>query len=181
MNTKHLIIAVLLTLTTTISQAQVHQEGNITLNGGVGFGSIIYGGVSLNVFGEYAINDQIAVGFALGHASYSEDFGIRGLGSLYKYNVTYLGPRVSYHFAEAVGLDEDQFDLYGGIFVGYGIYSVRVGNERVRNFSGLGLGLNSFAYTVFAGARYQFTERVAAYGELGAGTNILQLGVSFGL
>jgi hypothetical protein len=138
-----------------------------------------YGGVSFNAFGEYAFSDQFSAGLAIGHSSYSENFGFVGFGDLYRFNATYFGPRASYHFAEAVGLDEDKFDLYGGAFLGYAVYSVRVGGERLGSVSGLGLGTDAFAYSLFGGFRYGINENFSAFGELGIGANILQLGASY--
>jgi hypothetical protein len=131
-----------------------------------------YGGVSFNAFGEYAFSDQFSVGLAIGHSSYSENFGFVGFGDLYRFNATYFGPRASYHFADAVGLDDDKFDLYGGAFLGYAVYSVRIGDQRVGGISGLDLGPNAFAYSLFGGVRYGITENISAYGELGIGTYI---------
>jgi hypothetical protein len=179
MKTKHVIITLLLILSCSLSHAQVYREGDITLNAGIGLGSMSYGGVSFNAFGEYALTDAFAVGLAIGHSSYSENFGVVGFGDLYRFNATYFGPRASYHFTEAVGLDEDKFDLYGGAFLGYTVYSVHVGGELLGSVSGLGLGTDAFAYSLFGGLRYGINENFSAFGELGIGANILQVGASY--
>ena len=158
------------------AQAQAHQTGDIFINAGIGLGTFTYGAVSLNSSIEYAITNEFSLGLALGYSGYNRN---RYYSSSYplKISVFYLGPRATYHFAELLDISNDQIDLYGGVFLGYGIVSARYRGERLSGYT----GTSTFGYSVFGGMRYQFNPKVAAYGELGAGVSILQLGASFKL
>ena len=81
--------------------------------------------------------------------------------------------RGAYHFHgfETV----PQLDPYAGLMLGYNIasYSATGGYSGPNNFGG-GLG-----YSFFLGARWFFTDNIAAFVELGYGVSVLNAGVSF--
>lgn len=155
-----------------------YQSGNFIINGGIGLGSSIYGSISLNGSAEYFINDEVSIGGGIGYSGYNRG---RYLGDPLRVSVIYLGPRGSFHLSNALGIENPALDLYAGVFVGYGIVSVSYRNERVWGTNAYYNGYSNFNYDIFGGARYQFSESLAGYAELGFGISVLQLGITFGL
>ncbi len=160
------------------TQAQTFNKGDKVLNIGIGLGSV-YG---LSGFGssvpplsasfEVGITDKVGIGrFGVG--------GIFGYSS-YKYNSGFttsnftsshilIGARGLYHF----DLDVEKLDLYGGIMLGYNIvsYSDSFGTSNLFTGSGVVGG-------IFGGARYMFSEKIGAFGELGYSIAWLNLGLT---
>ncbi|WKN45262.1 hypothetical protein [Tunicatimonas pelagia] len=155
-----------------------YQSGNFIINGGIGLGSSIYGTVSLNGSAEYFINDEVSIGGGIGYSGYSRG---RYFGDPLRVSVIYVGPRGSFHLSNTLGIDNSALDVYAGVFVGYGIVSVSYRNERVWGANPYYNGYSNFNYDIFGGARYLFNENLAAYGELGFGISVLQLGITFSL
>ena len=170
-----LLTAILACLYTLPSQGQMmYEKGDILVNTGVGLGSSVYGTVSLNGSVEYFINEDLSVGGATGYSGYRRNYVFN---DPLRINVFYFGPRGSYHFADALDIENEALDLYVGAFVGFGITTVSYRGERFSGYS----DVNDFGYDIFGGVRYQFNPNIAAYGELGFGVSILQMGVSFKL
>ena len=151
-----------------------YQSGDIIINGGVGLGSSVYGSLSLNGGVEYFINDEFSIGGAIGYSGYSRNYIFN---DPLRVSVFYIGPRGSFHLSEAIGIDNEALDLYAGAFIGFGIVTVSYRGDRYRGYN----DFSNFGYDIFGGARYQFNENLAAYGELGFGISVLQLGVTFRL
>ena len=170
-----LLITVLVCAYALPGQAQMmYQKGDLLVNTGVGLGSSVYGTVSLNGSVEYFVNEDLSVGGAIGYSGYRRNYVFN---DPLRINVFYFGPRGSYHFADALDIENEALDLYVGAFVGFGITTVSYRGERFSGYS----DVNDFGYDIFGGVRYQFNPKVAAYGELGFGVSILQMGVSFKL
>ncbi|MDR0371057.1 MAG: hypothetical protein LBH80_04300 [Prevotellaceae bacterium] len=158
------------------SQAQVFSQGDKVVNVGIGFGSYLGGsGYSIIIpplagSFEYGIvdglingNASIGVGGYLGFAS-EKTFD-------WHYNYFILGARGAFHYQFV-----DKLDTYAGLILGYNITSSSGSGIGVNNNS-----LSGFAYSTFVGARYYFTESIAAFAEIGYGISILQLGVAIKL
>ncbi|PRY84733.1 hypothetical protein [Mongoliibacter ruber] len=146
-------------------QGQVFKEKDLVLNGGLGLGSTFAAGwgggfgLPLGVGAEYGVatleKGVIGVGAEFGYASYNF------------YSVSTFGVRGSYHFAELLDLEQDNLDLYGGI----GLY------YRNFNFDGIIFSNSGLFPSFHAGARYYFSEKFGAYGEIGNTWAWLNLGV----
>ena len=98
----------------------------------------------------------------------------------YDYSYTYLvvGARGTWHYNEWHG--NNKLDTYGGIMLAYRSVSFddktdygAYGNLSAYSYSGSGIGFSGFL-----GARYYFTDNIGAYGELGYGLTVLQVGLS---
>ncbi|MEQ9442220.1 MAG: hypothetical protein RIG62_24475 [Cyclobacteriaceae bacterium] len=152
-----------------------YQHGDLMVNTGLGLGSSVYGGVSLNANVEYFINDEVSLGGGFGYSGYSRSYYF---GDRLRINVFYFGPRGSYHFAKALDITNEQLDLYAGVFVGFAVVTASYGGETITGYSGTP---GAFGYDFFGGARYQFNPKIGAFGELGFGISIFQFGATFKL
>lgn len=152
------------------SHAQSFQKDDWVIHAGLGLGNTFSyagsGGLPVGAGVEYGITDlekgAIGIGGDLGFVSMS------GL------NVLFIGAKGSYHFNDLFEIDDDSWDIYGGL----GLYF------RQFNWSGMGstYSFNSGLYPAFhVGARYYFTESVGMYGELGNSWGWLNVGVAFKL
>jgi hypothetical protein len=159
------------------SASQAHVKGDFILNGGLGFGSALYGGVSVFLGGEYMINDDISIGLEYVHMSYSEDMGSYYYGTNYTidYKITTFGPRISYHAMRLLDIANPKLDLYGGLFLGY------AGVKAETSYGTYDDDESPLAYSLYIGANYMVTERFGFMGELGYGVSALKLGVVFKL
>ncbi len=148
--------------------------GQIDLNLGIGliptFG-VGTGGLPISVSGEYGITEEIGVGAYLGYSRSRDNLFLFG-DATYSYLI--FGARGSYHFDVA----QDPWDLYAGAMLGYNRASVTYQN------AGAGLApeaASGITYSLFAGARYRFTDQIGAFGELGYGISIINLGLTLKL
>jgi hypothetical protein len=117
---------------------------------------------------EFAVNDVITVGPYLGYTS-------RGYTGGWRYTFIDFGVRGSYHFSELFEIRNEEIDIYGGANLGYAVSSYTYDGGSVINDrypSQVRFGLH-------AGVRYFFSEKVAAFGELGFGLAPLAIGITF--
>ncbi len=153
------------------SQAQKFQQGQMDLNLGVGLAPT-FGtgdvGLPLSLSLDYGLNDQISLGGYLGYAGSSDEVPFLGKIS---YNYIIVGARGAYHFELT-----EKLDTYAGVLLGYNIASVKIENEIPGAPEPDAAG--GFAYSLFAGARYHFSEKIGVFGEVGYGISILNLGLT---
>ncbi len=132
------------------------KQGDIILNGSIGLGW----GFQLKASGDYVLADKIADKGAItggAYLAYSSFF----LASSFQF-----GAKADFHYQFAKKLD-----TYAGLSAGYGIVS--------GTLAGYGVGFPD--YDIHLGARYFFNESWAMFTELGYGTSIFKLGVSYKL
>lgn len=155
------------------SNAQSFEKGQLDLNAGVGlvptFG--VGGGLPLSVSGDYGINENVAIGGYLGYAKTSQDVLFLGKVS---YSYLIVGARATYHKEFVKGID-----TYGGLLLGYNIASVKI-EKPIPGIPDPDPAAG-FTYSLFAGARYHFTESVGVFGEIGYGISIINLGLTLKL
>lgn len=148
--------------------AQTFTEGTSVIQLGAGIGSDF--GLPLGASYEYGISDKIGVGAYAGYASKSYSPGFNS-----DYKVTYMifGAKANYHFYQT-----DKLDTYGGILLGYNSAKVTFDNQNnfftAPNYGGV-------VYGGTVGARYYFTNNIAAFGELGYGIGYLTIGLAYKL
>jgi hypothetical protein len=180
-----LTLAVCIFAATCMSAQQpTFMKGDNVVNVGIGLGGNLYGwysggGISklpvLSASFEHCIIDNLfdeksslGVGGLLAYtqAKYNDS----GWG--WKTSNIVIGARGALHYALV-----DKLDTYVGMMLGYNIYSFKyTGTGYYDNY---GHGNSGLAFSIFAGARYYFTDAIAAFAELGYGYAILNLGVSF--
>lgn len=173
------------------SHAQSFQEGDNVLGVGVG----LLGGYSVGWSGN-GVSQSPAINLHFDHGMGDLGPGVWGLGGYvgyktigykskyfnyydYDYRYTYLviGARGTWHYNEWHG---DKWDTYGGIMLAYRSITFKdntdygpYGYLNTYTYSGSGMGFSGFL-----GARYYFSDKVGAYGELGYGLTTLQVGLS---
>jgi hypothetical protein len=166
------------------AQESTFLKNDNVVNAGIGFGGNLYGwtavgGISklptFSVSYERCIMDNLfdeksslGVGGLFAYTSAKW----KGSGYGWKSSNMVIGVRGTFHYALV-----NKLDTYGGMLMGYNIYS----HKWNGNYEGLGhkSGSSGFAWNFFVGARYYFTDAIAAYSELGFGYSIFNLGISF--
>jgi len=167
------------------AQESTFHANDLVFNAGIGFGTSLYSGrfyssvlppVSLS--GEYGVQEDfivedltLGVGGYLGFASseYRTRFGNNEYG--WRYNYTVIGLRGALHYPLV-----DKLDTYGGVMLGYNIFSSKSFGSAPTDFSPAsgGLGLS-----MYLGGRYYFSDNLAGMAEIGWGVAYLNLGVAF--
>jgi hypothetical protein len=175
-----LVLALLLPVASM--DAQIFKQGDMVLSFGLGLGATYYTGgfgykttfPPIFVAGDYCLREKLGpgnlgVGGYLGYSTYKWDYyGDYGQ----KFSTMIIAARGTYHFVDLV----DKLDLYGGVTLGAKIVSEKdYGEWGNASHTSNGSGV---AYSLFAGARYYFTDNFGAMGELGYGIAWLSLGVS---
>ena len=172
---------VFLALTTGYAKAQSFDVGNNVISAGIGLGSTLDGyGHNSSTPGFSVQYDRGIWEVGPGIISLGGYLGFKG----YKYsnadyqekwNYTIVGARGAYHFT---GLDVENLDVYGGLMlsVNHLDFSYHSYDGSVYNGGSYGgdLGLSPFV-----GAKYYLSGNLAAYGELGFGVDVLNIGLAY--
>lgn len=176
-------VVILFSLPALQAQESMFNLGDKVINLGIGLGNTFYTGtyytrgvppVSLSY--EQAVADEIlekgvigVLGY-VGYTSYKYDY----LGWGYKYSNIILGAGGLFHYPLI-----DKLDTYAGILLGYNIASAtEFGTSTGWDYNATSGG---FVFSGFIGARYYFSEKFAAFAQLGYGVAYLTLGVSIRL
>ena len=179
------LLFLVLTLVATLSfsnvnaQANFAGKGQIDINAGVGLLRTIYGTHSttvppVSVSAEMGITDKISVGGYIGYTA-TKDYFWADDNDYANYSFTIIGARGSYHFNLI-----DKMDTYAGLMLGYAIASSKIvsDNPYLDDFSAAASGM---ALSAYVGGRYNFSENLGAFAELGWGISVLNVGVTFKL
>jgi hypothetical protein len=181
-----LIIAMAIVFLATSSdlKAQTFKNGDMVGNLGLGFGWYSYGygvtslpAISLSL--EKGIKDlenigPLSIGGIVGykHASYSGY-----IGGDFGWNDIIIAARGAIHYDL---FKVDKLDTYGGVALGvrlesydYYIYNLSGNYEKAHTNYTHGL------FAIYVGGRYYFSDKFAAFGELGYGLGYLTLGISY--
>lgn len=174
------IVAVAVILSQSSVNAQAFKNGDLVGNLGVGFGwyGYGYGTTSLPAFSlslekgikELANIGPLSIGGIVGfkHARYAWTTAYD-----WTWNDIIVAARGAIHYDL---LKNPKIDTYGGVAIGLRIqsesYYTGVSTKAHANFTH---GLFAF----YLGGRYYFSDKVAAFGELGYGLGYLTLGLSF--
>ncbi|MDF1574279.1 MAG: hypothetical protein P1P86_03700 [Bacteroidales bacterium] len=175
--------ALLLSLPFLQAQESMFNMGDKVVNLGIGLGNTLYSGTfytrgvpPVSFSYEQAVADEIlekgVIGI-MGYAGYSSyKYEYQGWG--YKYSNFILGAGGLFHYPLV-----DKLDTYAGILLGYNIATAK----EFGTYTGYDYNVNSggIVFSGFVGARYYFSEKFAAFGQLGYGIAYLTLGVSIRL
>lgn len=172
---KLFFLAVMAVMAFSPMYAQQFNVGTSAVNVGVGFGTSLAGTgtarPAVSASYEYGLWEAgpgvISLGGYVGNTGYNYKWN----GGKYSWNYTIVGARSAYHFNGITSVP--QLDPYGGAMIGYNIVSYS-GSDDYSNSYGSGL-----EFSLFVGARWFFTDNVAAFAELGYGVSYLNLGVAF--
>ncbi len=166
------------------AEKMLYKKGQNIVQAGIGIGGIggFYGTSSLPVISagvDFGIHEFISVGGMIGYSTsrFEYPYLVVGQNNVYSYKYSYItiAGRGSYH----APLDVKKTDIYGGLDLGYTIVSAKVDGQTPTGLVIAGASGSYFFFGIHVGARYYFSEKVAAYGELGYGFGILNIGVAF--
>ncbi len=173
----------------TLSAQQIFSKGDKALNIGLGLGSY-YGGDGytgsippLSVSYEKGIIDglldgkgSIGVGGYLGYTANKWETSISGNSYGYKYSYLMIGARGAFHYQFV-----DKLDTYTGLMLGYNVVSSKYFGDDMGAATPEASSASGIGYSAFLGARYHFSDKFAAYAEIGYGISALELGISIRL
>lgn len=153
---------------------------------GIGVGGLggFYGSSNLPVLSagvDFGVDKMFSAGGRIGYTSSSFEspyfVGFNRLIYRWKYTYITIAGRGSYHYP----IENEKVDLYGGLDLGYNIVSSKYdGDAAGRVFASRASGSYMF-FGAHIGGRYYFSESLAAFGELGYGYGILNVGISLKL
>jgi hypothetical protein len=164
------------------ARAQEFQKGTNIVSAGIGLGSSIlsYSGASqtpaVSLQYERGVWDiggpgVISLGGYVGYKGYN----FSGADFSEKWHYTVLGVRSAYHYN---GLNVDKLDLYGGVMLSYNLLSYSFTDNTGYNVAGSGSYGSTVGFSLYAGARYFFTDHLAVLAELGYGVAFLNVGIA---
>lgn len=180
-------VAMLVLLACTSAAAKSGYDPNVKVAQlGIGLGGLggFYGSSNLPVLSvgmDFGIDKMFSAGGRIGYtsSSFESPYFIGFTRSLYRWKYTYItiAGRGSYHYP----IENNKLDLYGGLDLGYNIVSAKYdGDVTGRTFASGASGSYMF-FGIHVGGRYYFSETFAAFGELGYGFGILNVGISMKL
>ena len=167
------------------AQEPVFGKGDNVVSLGVGLGGSLYNGYGYKGSGfsrmpafslafERCIIDELfdeksslGIGALLGYTS--AKYNDSGWG--WKSTDIMIGARGALHYALV-----NKLDTYAGMMLGYNINTWKWTGY---DWSTTGKsGSSGLSYAIFAGARYYFTDSIAAFAELGFGYSIINVGIA---
>jgi hypothetical protein len=171
MNKSFLVLALGLFFAIGQSFGQAFQKGDKIVNLGIGIG-----GLGVNATGEYGIADNIGIGAFLAYERRTFSYLYSSLGGNYGRNEITVGARAAYHAGELLN---DKLDPYVAAGLGAYIYNDPYWDYDVRtnSWTGKSFVLPTFLFRI--GARYAFSEKLGAFGDIGTGGSWIQGGVTF--
>lgn len=182
--------------------AQAFDKGITAINLGIGLGGARYSYIS-SYNSDYKTSPTIIASIEHGVATV-DGIGAIGVGGLFanksvrykstsqsfsttyeydrKWSNTVVGLRGTLHLNEL--LESDQFDVYGGVMLGYNIGSYK--DKSTKTYNGVTTDfsddyhykLSFVTWSTFIGGRYLFTDHLGAYLEVGYGASYLNLGLT---
>jgi hypothetical protein len=184
MKTRHLFLSILIVLIPLSGNSQTFSAGDKVISAGLGIGSTLYSGTGytgtvppLFVNFEYGLQELgpgiLGLGGYFGISSYKFETSLFGSTYGWRYTSTIIGVRGNYHYNLV-----EKLDTYGGLMLGYNILNAKVTGDWPLGVTGSSTG-SGFAWSIYIGGRYYFTESFAAMVELGYGVAWFQLGVSY--
>ena len=192
-----LVLTMFVVSTINNLSAQSFNKGQTDINIGIGLGNTIITSGATNVLPplslsvEYGITDDISVGgyFGITGASYSySGWENCGKGSdqyyidTYKWSFYIIGARGAYHFGHFIKVDK--LDVYAGLMLGddiahFSYSTTSTCSDHIGFISSSTYG--GFVFSIYAGARYRFTDHFGAFLELGYGITYLNIGLNIKL
>ncbi len=160
----------------------VFREGDMVLNIGLGLGTSLYRGryysmrvppvsasFELGIQDDFITEDMtLGVGGYVGYAA--SRYQLRNVNWGWDYNYLVFGGRASLHYPIV-----EQLDTYGGIMLAANVVISSAFGSNQTQVSAQGGG---FIYSLYAGGRYYFAERIAVFGEIGYGVSYLNAGIA---
>ena len=174
-------VVVFFTVTQLVAQEASFSKGDKVLNLGIGFGSAWYTGTGfkaqippVSASLEFGVVDNvlekgsIGVGGYFGYSSYKYTYTAYDYG--WKYTNLFIGARGNFHYPLV-----NKLDTYVGLTIGVNVVS----EKAYGGYTGVSYGSYGGLRTAeFIGARYYFSNSLAAMLELGYGVSYLNVGIA---
>lgn len=184
-NFNYLLLA-LIVFTTTTAWSQTFEKGTKVASLGIGIGSSLGSfNYSTQIPGISVMYEQgiaeagnvgiIGLGGYVGYKSFSWENNSGTFESKSRWNYTIIGVRGAMHFT---GIKAENIDLYAGLMASYNLLNYSYEDNSGFNTGNTGNFGNTAGLTLFAGARYYFSDNLAAFAELGYGVAYLNLGLA---
>ena len=162
--------------------AQTYSKGQKDLHLGIGLLSFYYGSgynriiPPVNASFEVGITDNIGVGGFVGVSTAKYKYSIYNVDYGWRYTWLTIGARGAYHFDI---LNDPKIDTYVGAMLGLHIVSATfyTDNSAITGSSYSSPATSGAGWSLFGGCRYQFSEKLGVYGELGYGYSLLNVGL----
>jgi hypothetical protein len=188
---KHALVAVcavalvaLLLVPAPASAQNAYNYKDKVISAGIGLGSGygFYGSTSFPpIFVSFEtglelpdLKNKLTIGGTVGYAGSGEDY----YWAEYDYTYIFIAVKGNYHFLE----NNPKFDAYAGLALGYNISNSSVkykaGYDEFNQYS-YSAGGSYFGWDIHVGARYYFTQKLAAQAELGYGFGIFRIGLAY--
>jgi len=183
-----IVIAALFTFPVLKAQEPEFILGDKVISLGIGIGNTLYSSSTYYSMGvppisfsyEQAIVDDVlengVIGIvgSIGYTSFKYRWSAPGYDYGWNYSNIYFGAGGSFHYPLL-----DKLDTYAALMLGYNIsttkdYGTIPGDDFSSSYGG-------FRFAGFVGARYYFSEKFAAFAQVGYGIAYLTLGVSMKL
>jgi hypothetical protein len=164
----------------------VFAKGDKVANIGIGLGSYLGGAgykqslPPISVSYEQGIvsgllNDKASIGVG-GYLAYTANEWETVYGNFnygYKYSYLIFGARGVFHYQFV-----NKLDTYAGVMLGYNVVNGKYFGDDLGGYTPAAAAASSFTYSTFVGARYYFSDKFAAFAELGYGIAAIELGVA---
>ena len=184
MKLKHFLLVLAILSIHLAGKAQPFLPGDHVVNVGIGIGSTWYSGSGYNTSFpplsgtyEYGITELgpgiLGIGGYLGFSSYKWEDSYTGTTYGWKYSSTIIGARGNYHYNFY-----EKLDTYAGLMLGFNIVSSKATGDWPSQYTS-SASSSSFAWSIYVGGRWYFTDSFAAFLELGYGITWLNIGVAF--
>lgn len=182
---RSIVAVALCAFTPWVTKAQSFTKETKIISAGIGLGSSLWGSggqgrpaISANFEkGMWEIDDAgvISLGGYIGNTGYKSTYNFGSYISESKWNYTVIGARSAFHYG---GLNNDAWDVYGGLMLSYNIasYSYK-DNDPLYDYDS-GTAASALGFTGYVGGRYNFSDKLGAYAELGYGVSVLAIGLS---
>ena len=191
MKTRHLLLTGMLALAgmfATPAVAQIaYAKGETDVHLGIGLLPTFYGSgyrvglPPVSVSFERGVADNIGVGaFAALSTARTKKYNYLAGEYWWRYSYILLCGRAAYHFQL---VDDEKLDTYAGAILGYriGISTFHSTDPNLDEDLFDADGGAGATYGFFGGARYQATDKLRIFGEVGYGIAILNVGLNFKL
>ena len=177
--------------------AQSHQKGKSSLSVGLGFPNLYKTNLDFLFAGqpseetpkesnippvsfiyEYGLSEDISLGVQ--YSFTQKKWAIESSSIGFRYSV--FGVRGSYHLQKALKMSNDKFDPYVGVMLGYytSKFFITLADLDPSEKSVYDdLAASAFAWQGYLGAKYHFTKNISAFGEIGYGFSIANVGVTY--
>ena len=169
----------------TFVYAQSFTKATKIISAGIGLGTSFYQtsgnarpAISANFEkGAFEVGDAgiISLGGYIGNSGYKDTYSAGSYSWEAKYNYTVIGVRSAYHYGE---LNNDKFDLYGGLMLSYNLVSYKYSDNDPSYDYDAKVEASGIGFTGYVGGRYNFSEKLGAFAELGYGVSTLSFGLS---